>query len=341
MDPTGLIPSPDTIPVHWGWFKFLLLFTFLLHLILMNLMLGGGLLAFFRRLRGGETPPEAQSLPVLIALTVNLGIPPLLFVQVLYGQFLYSSSVLMAVAWISVIPLLILAYYAAYGFVHRESRWGTLWLGLSTLIMLVIGFFLSNNMTLMLRPERWAVYFDRPGGSFLNWTEPTLLPRYLHFLLASLAVASLGRAVFHRIRSGPAAEEIRPALRHFAGFSLAQMAMGVLYWITLPGEIGGLFLGGSAMHTAHLWTGIALALVALAAAWRGRLWTSVGLLAGTMLLMVAVRDLVRTAYLEPVFSPGELILRQQLSPFLLFLASFVLVGAVIFWMLRQAWRARA
>ena len=39
MDVAGLIPTPDTIPVHWGW------------LLLMNLMLGGSLLALVGRAR--------------------------------------------------------------------------------------------------------------------------------------------------------------------------------------------------------------------------------------------------------------------------------------------------
>ena len=35
-----IIPSPDSIPVPWGYFKFLLLLTFPLHLLMMNAMLG-------------------------------------------------------------------------------------------------------------------------------------------------------------------------------------------------------------------------------------------------------------------------------------------------------------
>lgn len=82
-----LVPSPDTIPVLWGYFQFLPMLTFALHLHLMN---------------------------ALVAFTVNFGVAPLLFVQVLYGHLFYASSILMAVFWLAVIPLLIAAYYAAY-----------------------------------------------------------------------------------------------------------------------------------------------------------------------------------------------------------------------------------
>lgn len=344
MDPSGWIPTADTIPVHWGWFKFLLILTFLLHILLMNLMLGGSLLTFARRLRGGATPPEAHGLPTLIALTINLGVPPLLFMQVLFGQFLYTSSVLMAVAWILVIPILILAYYAAYGFLRQEHRprLGTFWLGVSTLFLLFTGFMLSNNMTLMLRPERWGVYFAHSDGSFLNLSEPTLIPRYLHFVLASVAVAALGRAVFHRVRGVDGSrDEIRGGLRLFAWMTMIQMLIGILFWIVLPGSIGKLFLGGSSVHTLHLWLGILLGIIAILTALRGKVWATTGLLLGTVLIMVLVRDLVRSAYLGSIFHPRDLVVAQQLSPFILFLISFVVVVGVMVYMLRHAWRAKA
>ena len=347
MDPSSLVPTADTIPVPWGWFKALLLLTFLLHLILMNLMLGGGLLAFFRRVRGGEVPAEAKSLPVLIALTINFGVPPLLFVQVLWGQFLYSSSVMMATFWILVVPILIGAYYAAYGFVNQTKKGkelGTVWLGLSTLLMLWIGFMVSNNMTLMLRPERWGAYFDHVGGGFLNLSEPTLFPRYLHFIDASLAVAGLGRSIYgwvlQRRRNKSQAPAIRSGLRVFAISTMVQLVIGILFWITLPGRIGSLFLGGSIPHTAHLWLGILLGLGAIWFALRGKLWLTTWTTLLVLVLMILVRDMVRTAYLEPVFHVRELAVTSQASPLVGFLISFVVVGAFIAYMVREAWKVR-
>lgn len=354
MDPSALIPIPDSIPVHWGWFKFLLILTFVLHLLLMNLMLGGGLLALGRRLRGQAPTEEARSLPVLIALTINLGIPPLLFVQVLFGQFLYSSSVLMAVGWILVIPVLIAAYYAAYGFVHGEKGGGTagtVWLFISTLLMLFIGFMLSNNMTLMLRPERWNVYFAQPGGTYLNLSEPTLIPRYLHFVMASVAVAGLGRAIYYRIRGprdgeGAGSEsqhekEVRGGLRIFGWSTLVQMAIGLVFWMLLPERINRLFMGTSLVHTFHLWIGVLLAALAVHFAFRGRVWLTTILTLVTIVLMVVVRDMVRTAYLEPVFHLGDLTVVPQANPLVFFMISLVVVTGVLYWMLRQAWKAKA
>ncbi len=347
MDPSSLIPTPDAIPVPWGWFKFFLILTFVLHLLLMNLMLGGGLLALTRRLRGAASPAEARGLPTLIALTINLGVPPLLFVQVLFGQFLYTSSVLMAIGWILVIPILIAAYYAAYGFVHdRPGRGlGTLWLSISTLLMLFVGFMLSNNMTLMLRPERWGVYFAQPGGTYLNLSEPTLIPRYLHFVLASVAIAGLGRAVFHRLadrRGGAGSEaEIRGGLRIFGWSTLVQMGIGLVFWMVLPMRIHRLFMGSNLSYTLHLWVGVLLAAWAVHLAFRGRVWLTSLLTFLTVVLMVLVRDMVRTAYLAPVFHPADLAVVPQASPLVFFLISLVAVAGILYWMLREAWKVRS
>ena len=43
MNPSDLIPVPDAIPVHWGWLNFFLIFTFMLHMLCMNSMLGLGI----------------------------------------------------------------------------------------------------------------------------------------------------------------------------------------------------------------------------------------------------------------------------------------------------------
>jgi hypothetical protein len=88
MDVAALIPTADTLPVPWGWFQFLLLLTFLLHLLFMNAMLGSAIIGLVSELRKPSEPPPlardlAGSLPFLIAFAVNFGVAPLLFLQVL------------------------------------------------------------------------------------------------------------------------------------------------------------------------------------------------------------------------------------------------------------------
>jgi hypothetical protein len=77
--------------------------------------------------RPGRRPAAAgavrflgSGLPLGFSYLVTFGVPPLLFVQVMYGQFFYSSSVLVGAFWICVIPLLITGYGATY--LHKLMR---------------------------------------------------------------------------------------------------------------------------------------------------------------------------------------------------------------------------
>ena len=80
----ALLPSPDTIPVAWGYFKFLLMLVFPLHLILMNAMVGTAAIAAYACLKKDESLKRlahelAKALPFLVAFAVNLGVAALLF----------------------------------------------------------------------------------------------------------------------------------------------------------------------------------------------------------------------------------------------------------------------
>ena len=66
----------------------------------------------------------AKKLPVFLPATITLGIAPLLFVQVLYGQFFYTSSIVMAWPWFLVLVFLTLAYYGFYYVSYRGGRPG-------------------------------------------------------------------------------------------------------------------------------------------------------------------------------------------------------------------------
>lgn len=338
-----LVPIPDTIPVNWWWFQILLLFTFLLHVLLMNFILGGSLITLWNLIRKKNPSEESLSLPTLVALTINFGVPPLLFVQVLYGHLFYSSSVMMAVPWILVIPILILAYYGAHIFSHRLAKapkLAKISLGVTAAILLVIAFIYVNNNTLALTPEKWGTYFDKPGGGRLNLDEPTLFPRYLHMVIGAIAIAGLGKAAWFKF-SKKAPEEIRSAeiksgLKIFGWVTLAEMAVGTWFWLALPGDIWQLFMGKNIIYTILMTVNWLLALMILHSAITGRFWQSliVGLV--TVALMIVIRDLVRHAYLGDVFSPKSLAVTGEASPLIAFLAVFVIGLLSLYYMIRLA-----
>ncbi len=344
-----LIPSPDTVSVSWGYFKLLLMLVFPLHLLLMNAMLGTTAITVYAGLkRDGSYKRLAHELakviPFLIAFAVNIGVAALLFLQVLYGNMFYTSSVLIGAFWISVIPLLIIAYYAAYIFDFRflaAKRPPTLAIGLSLLIFLSIAFVFSNNMTLMLEPENWSIYFTHLAGTALNLADPMLLPRYLHFMIGGVAVGGLFVALYGKLRKGldPVVRGVAEStgMKVFTIFTGLQIGAGFIFLLSLRRNVMLLFMGGNLTVTVIFIAGVVIALLVLVAGQKGKVYLCAALVIPLVYLMAFLRDFVRTGYLEPVFSPKHLQVIPEYSPMLLFLAVLIMGIVTIFWLL---WKAR-
>jgi hypothetical protein len=342
----SIIPTADTIPVHWLWFQVLLIVTFYIHMILMNLLLGGSLLTLWDLFTGKLEKRTSGSIPTLVALTVNFGVPPLLFVQVLYGHLFYSSSVMLAVPWILVVPILILAYYGAYIFIKKGDKAPVLSKGaliFTSVSLLYIAFIFVNNNTLALQPGRWGIYFEDPGGWNLNLGEPTLWSRYLHFLLAALAIGALGRAIaYHFSKTAKKEKEIqiKRNLKIFAWITVVQFVVGSWFWLTMPKAVWSTFMGGSFFATVMMVTGWLLALLILHSAFTGRLKSAMILGGLEVLNMVIVRDLARGAYLKDLFKPSQLENMGEPSPLIVFLLVFVVGLLAIYYMIRLIFKSK-
>lgn len=355
MLPGSLIPTPDPIPVHWAIPEALMLATFVVHILLMNAFFGTAMLSLAQTLWGRDDSPglhaAAKLVPTGTALTVNAGVAPLLFMQVLYGHFFYISDVMLAFWWLSVIGLVILAYYGAYLWDFRFHRLGrpgrTLILAFLVAVLLLISFVFTNNFTLMLTPERWRMYFANPGGTLLNLGEPTLFPRWLHFVVAALAVGGLSQAVLWTVKAKRGADpdyaagRISQGMKVFAGFTLVQLVVGAWFFVSLPDEVMLRFMGGHGLSTAVFVLALAGVLATLSLGRRAKVWPAVSALVVTVTLMAGVRELVRMAYLAPYFSPADLPVRPQYGPLVMFLATLAAGVAVVGWVLRQAARAAA
>ena len=205
-------PAVDPIPIPAPiWLiKLLHIVTLSLHFVAVEMLLGGLLLAvFFSTLRGEASQVAAKAiarrLTVVMTYVINLGVPPLLFAQVLYGRALYTSSVLIGAYWISVIFLLTLTYWLLYRFSGRlQAGRPAWWMGLlAWLLAGSVARILSTNMTLMLRPEVWRqMYSGSAAGIYLPGGDPTLTPRWLMMLAAGIFVGGLwlvylaGRSTF-------------------------------------------------------------------------------------------------------------------------------------------------
>lgn len=352
MDIAALVPSPDPISGPWGLFQGLSIATLVLHLLFMNAMLGSAIIALtglLRRRPAGLADAGAAGslLPGLIAFTVNAGVAPLLFVHVLYGPFIFTSSINMAWWWLSVVGLLLAGYAAAYGFDFRFDALGAArpWLlGAITGLLLTVAFIFTNNMTLMLAPQHWPRFLTRPGGTLLNLADPMLLPRYLHFVTASVAIGGLAMAWIWRRRSrvdnSPGYERVKRSLAWFNRATVLQFAIGGLFFLSLPASARAAFTGTDPWATGLLILSITGGLAALHLGYRRRLTGTTIATVATVAAMVAVRERLRMILLAPFFSPGDLPVDPQPGALVLFLAALLLGIGGVWFMLRLAFRSK-
>lgn len=231
-------PAVDPIPLPAPvWLlKALHIVTLALHFVAVEMLLGGLLLAVLLSLlrRSPQALVAARAiarrLTVVMTYVINLGVPPLLFAQVLYGRALYTSSVLIGVYWISIILLLMLLYRLLYRFTRQLEAGKSAWMqGLLAWILAgSVAKILSTNMTLMLRPEAWKqMYAASALGALLPTGDPTTEPRFLMMLAGGLFVGGLWM-IYLSARSTFTADE----QKFVAGFGGKVAALcGVVYLI--------------------------------------------------------------------------------------------------------------
>jgi hypothetical protein len=363
MDSSTLIPAAEALPAAPWVLRVLLDVSFAAHILLVNVMLGLTLLGFVRSLggsRNGDAPlaPDMAALagpiPNATALAVNLGIAPLLFLQALYGQFLYVSSTLMGVYWFAIVPAVMAAYGLSYrqkaASARRSGRGRLLW-GLMSLLMLGVSLAQTSNAVLLTGPGLWSGYFGNPSGTLTPWGDPTLIPRWLHFVAASLALGGLALAMAGRARTRRAASKGDPeAMAHgerlealglgwFAWATLAQAVDGLWFLVSLPRPVRLAFLGDDVLATALMVSGLCLALATLALAtlalaFRGRLMPAAASALATVAAMVAIRDESRNLCLTPYFEVDKLPVRPEYSTLALFLVCLALALTAVAWAVR-------
>jgi hypothetical protein len=359
------IPRPDTVPLAAPWWLFwlLLLATFLFHLLAMNLVVGGALFAAISRLKfdsahGAEARKLSsylsRALPVLVAAAITFGVAPLLFVQVLYGRVLYTSSILMGWYWLLVIPLLITAYYSLYLVAFRtdpaDSKSILLsWVTVGTLGL--IAFIYTNNMSLMLRPEAFLEsYIGESRGLTLNLWDLTLIPRFLHMILGAIAVSAAGLFLLGHSRMAKdrsfGAWAVRKGGTVFIIVTAVNFIAGTWFLLSYSREILLEFMRSNPLGIAALAVGLVFGLTALGLAALGIQGEKVGpfrygavaSLVLTILSMVVLRDQMRSTILAQYMEPVRWT-EPQSGAILIFLILLAAGVVTVLWMARSLHRA--
>ena len=362
-------PAVDPIPLPAPiWlFKLLHIVTLALHFVAVEMLLGGLLLAvllsLFRNSPVSSVAAKAlaRRMTVVMTYVINLGVPPLLFVQVLYGRAIYTSSVLIGLYWISLLFLLCLAYWMLYQFAARleagKSAW---WAGLTAWLLAgCIARLLSTNMTLMLRPEVWRSMYSASGaGIYLPTGDPTLTPRWLMMMAGGLFVGGLwlvylaGRSTF----TG-AEKSFLAGLggKVAACFGVVYLAAG-LWAVSVQPDVVKAGLVGNSIYPFYKYYGLAgygwLALVVvaillaafagfgkIAANWLG--WVAVLVVALIEIFFTVYRDGVRDlTLLSKGYDVWDRVVVTNWSVVSIFLVLFVGGLGVVGWLISVVARAK-
>ncbi|MCS6776544.1 MAG: hypothetical protein RMJ43_01135 [Chloroherpetonaceae bacterium] len=358
-------PSVDPIPVPAPvWLmKVLSLVTLALHFSAVMLLVGSLLLVLYHNTRGRSRRDAdqvsasfvlARRLPVIMTYVINLGIPPLLFAQVLYGRALYTSSILIGVLWFAVIPLLMLAYWLLYRIAPRiEKGQSVLLITLVALgIVVGVGHIYAMNMTLMLRPEVWQEMYARsPYGLQGVSGDPTVTPRWLFVMSGGLVFGGLWAALLAgmpHLSAGTQAHLRRSGGGMTAIGAVIQVLCALMVVQTQPVAVRQALVSNALYPGAGLLFLGAIVIAAVLAVWQGmgthsRVPIAVsGLAAGFLSTLGAVvyRDGIRdVTLLQRGFDVWQRTEVSNWSVIVLFLLLFVIMLGVLYWLLRVMQRA--
>jgi cytochrome c len=242
------LPLPEWLLVT------LLIVSFLLHIIFINLMVGGSIVTLWAQVKGLKNKEYdtfaheiAKTITVNKSMAVVLGVAPLLSINTLYTIYFYSANALTGFAWIMIIPLVTIAFLLTY--LHKYT-WNNLEknkslhiaiMGLAVGIFLFIPLIFLTNVNLMMFPEKWGTV----RGFLSALMLPNVFPRYFEFLGACIAVTGIFIVWYNSRKSYPIEEIYTDFTRNKImkiGYSIAtiglslQIFFGIVVLFTLPSK---------------------------------------------------------------------------------------------------------
>jgi hypothetical protein len=351
--PTNLIPAadPTALPVPPWLFHALWLVTFLLHLLFVNLVLGGSLLAVVAGGAGAGRLALRRWLVGMSSWTISgaitLGIAPLLFMQVLRGRFFYSATILWAWPWFAMLGLLTVGYYLNYvaKAALKRGREPVGVLAVEALCFVAVAVVQVVVQLLHLQPGRWQAV---AGNAWLAFADPTFAPRLLHFLLAAIGLTAAVVALW-AVRWSAEEEAARRGVARFAvKVALVTVVLQVVdgLWLlaALPREVLIAFMQGGALTMLPLTAGLllGLGLVVVLAMARDPLEQSrlvrhtVELMVAAIAVMVLTRHQLRGLYQHAARAGENVAVNPQWGVFALFLVTFLACVALTVWALVRA-----
>lgn len=193
MTPVDIL-SLNGLPAPYWFIQLFKVLGFILHSIPMHLWLAGLPIALILLVIGGNNAQIfarrlLKQMPVVMAFGINLGIVPLLFIQVAYYKVFYPATILMAWHWFGILLLVLPAYYLLYitsALVDSGRKWWPALSGLAASALLVgIGLIFASAWTLMASPDSWPEIWRAKSaaaavtGFGSNWGNSVVFLRFV------------------------------------------------------------------------------------------------------------------------------------------------------------------
>ncbi|HEX6593266.1 MAG TPA: cytochrome c class I [Bacillota bacterium] len=277
------------IPGNVGFFEVVLVVSFLLHILFVNIVVGSSAMAVWQEIKGIRTKKREHDLlaaqladhtSVLKSIAVVIGVAPLLVVSVIYTQYFYPSTLLIGKAWLSLLIILITAFLILYVYKFRWEKMKTggkkifhVLIGATGSIMLLfVPLIFIVSVVGMHYPEMWEGSKGFFHGLFYY---PQVWQRYFHFILASFALAGFYLYFWNNRLQKKAKEENKEVsqveanvqtqgkelgLKVMIGTTGLQLIAGTLLLMSFDADIRLLYMGEDALLTTLLGGGILLTL---------------------------------------------------------------------------------
>ncbi len=351
--------DPAGLPFYPIVFQLLLVLTFALHIIMVNLVVGSTFLAIWEIWKRNEyglklSKALGRVLTVSLSIAIVLGVAPLLFVQVIYDPFWYTANTMSAFWALMFLVVITVAFYAAYGFYlgNRKSdvtSAKTGWAWVTAGFLLCTGLFIHMLSMEQLMPQHWKEWIvassgmvSYAGGEF----HGIEFGRLLHILIPSFAVTGVFLMLYSAYFSGR--EDYDEAYLDYVGkkgawmaFWASAIAIGAGFWWLglIPADFhfarNPFFLLGAILGvvtTAYIGASISNP--------KKRALPAAGLMFLTIFIMCCAREALRMKYMSLA---GYSIYNYPVNPdwpsTILFFATFVMGLFVLYFPAIAAFQA--
>ncbi|MBI2387946.1 MAG: hypothetical protein HYV14_18315 [Elusimicrobia bacterium] len=351
-----LLKDPMGVPFYPAVFQALMVLTFALHILFVNLSLGATCLTVVGRLKGGDrwnrlAGGMGQAATASVSGAILLGVAPLLFVQVIYDPFWYASSNLSAAWAIGFIFILMAGYASLYLARDRQGDAGSAFAGLSFALFLTAGFIMHVLGFQLLQPEKWLGWYAGRGAAATAGTvlHDFSLPRFLHFIVPAFAATGVFLMLYSwyfRARADADAAYLDWAGRLGAKMAFHATAIealtGLLWLMVLPRDLRfhahPLFVLGLTLGLALL--GFLYFVQAREKDHHRFAWAAAAGMFATVLEMAAAREALRVRYLGRFgYAIADHRLNIDWGSTSLFFVTFALCLVVLAWILAVAYQS--